>query len=173
MSIGLAFATLFFNACGEIVPRFNDTPSIKYDDIRWEFQNNVTGLGKYDSVIVILGFEDGDGDLGSFGIDSHKDIYTTIFKRVKGDTVAITYDQSLSSGQLPVLKKDKPGPIEGKMRIRLAFFPPPLSVTDSINTILYGDTLSFQIYVKDRADRTSNTIRTPEIIVLNPESAYR
>lgn len=163
----IVLAALLVCACGEIAPRFSNTPSISFKGIRKSPAPAVLG----DSVIVAIGFEDGDGDIGVQGTSDTrtKDFFSRVFKQFKGRRSAVAFDPSLTDSRLPIFKPDgRPGSIEGTISYGFVITPPPFVVTDSASTILPNDTLSFDISIADRAGNRSNPVTTDKIVVLSP-----
>ena len=158
---------MLVSACGEIAPRFSNVPAISFKDIRKSPAPAALG----DSVIVGIGFEDGDGDIGVQGTSDTKtkDFFSKVFKQFKGRRSLIAFDESLADSRLPIFKPDGlTGPIEGVISYGFVITPPPFVVTDSASTILPNDTLSFEITIADRAGNRSNTVTTDKIVVLSP-----
>lgn len=152
-------------------PKITPRPSrVYYNVIEGRLGNRV------DSVVVVLHFEDGDGDLGLTSEDrqnnpryqqnnpdgtSNKYYYNyfaKVYRKVDGEFTDANAGVPFS-GAFPPLKPDgKPGPIEGELEYSLLF---PLSSS------LPNDTIRFEIQIVDRELRESNIILT-ELIVVNP-----
>jgi hypothetical protein len=125
-------------------------------------------------VILVVHFEDGDGDLGLTSEDRQNNpryqqnkpdgnpniyyynYFVTVERRVNGQFVEA--DAAIpTSGAFPPLKPDgKPGPIEGDLEYSLIF--PLLSSPPN-------DTLRFKIQIVDRELRESNIITTDPIVI--------
>lgn len=144
-------------------PDFPTQPEIEFKDISKSIRiDQFTGANK-DSVVVSLVFRDGDGDLGMNSTEianaektSDFNYVVRVFRRQRGQFVE--FQPFLPySGFFPRLKTDdKIGPIEGTLSYSIDFFHPFTPKRDSIQ---------FQIYIKDRAGNTSNTVETKTIVL--------
>lgn len=164
--------------CKEIIigPNFGAVPKISYR--RYDVKRNIIEpkLGnRVDELILVIHFEDGDGDLGLTSDDrennprfklrnpdgTFNDYYYNYFataeRRINGQFVEINQGVPFT-GAFPPLKPDgKPGPIEGELEYSLFF---PLVDTPP------NDTLRFSIQIVDRALNLSNQVTT-ELVVIN------
>lgn len=137
--IGFAFV---FNACDKDKPEeYSSTPSITFVSISpgtvTEFQ---------DSITIVISYVDGDGDLGEN--NANVDNLFVIDKRVN-----ITYPfrvQQLSPDNSNIA-------IKGNLNIVLK----NTGITDGS----LQQSVSYQVYIKDRAGHQSNTITTTSITV--------
>lgn len=146
-------------------PEFDMTPEISFQNIRKEIRvDQFTGANK-DSVIISLGFRDGDGDLGlneSEKALAERDLnynyIVRVFRRRSGQFVE--FQPFLPySGYFPRLRNDnRIGPIEGVLDYSIDF-PHPFTPRN--------DTLKFEIQVKDREGNFSNKVETESIILNN------
>jgi hypothetical protein len=142
-------------------PTFDFKPNIEFSDIRKEIILEAFSGAKTDSVIVDIKFQDGDGDLGQNEIDKAKaagnfNYIVKIFEKKKGVYIEKIQTEPYS-GVFPRLKTSgKAGPIEGVLNYSMNFQQP---------FIPRNDTLKFQIYIKDRAGNSSNTIETAPIVL--------
>jgi hypothetical protein len=157
-------------------PNFSNIPKIEPRPPRI-YRNIIDQLGnRADSVILVLHFEDGDGDLGLTSDDRQNNpkfqqnnpdgtpnrywnnYFAEVERKVNGEFVPANAGVPFS-GAFPPLKPDgKPGPIEGELEYSLLF---PLSSSPP------NDTLRFRIQIVDRERQESNVIQT-EPIVVNP-----
>lgn len=110
-----------------------------------------------DSSFLILGFTDGDGDIGLSQNDTAGEFryncFIDIYRQTNGQWVKqefwIPYYY-----RVPVLKKTKKDkPLEGDIVIELLDFPPDLATPDI-------DTLKAVIFIKDRAQNKSNEVES-------------
>ncbi len=110
-----------------------------------------------DSSVLVLGFTDGDGDIGLGQSDTAGDFryncYMDIYRQTDGAWVKqefwIPYYY-----RIPVLKKsEKEKPLEGDIVLELLDFPPDLATAGP-------DTLKAVIYIKDRAQNKSNEVES-------------
>ncbi|MDO1451342.1 hypothetical protein Q0590_34020 [Rhodocytophaga aerolata] len=156
----------------DLVPKITPKPGRIYPNIIDSQLGN-----RVDSLILVLHFEDGDGDLGlssddretnphfrQYNPDGSENKYwynyfAKAYRKVNGQFVeviigakSVTY-----SGAFPPLKADgKPGPIEGDLEYSIYY---PLKSTPA------NDTVRFEIQLVDRALNESNIILTEPMIV--------
>ncbi len=152
-------------ACGEIIPSFSNTPEISFKG----FTRKALPDGS-DSLIISIGFKDGDGNLGS-NTQGPVNFFLTPYKRYQGQVIPVEFSEAAQSynGILPTLKEDlKAGPIEGVIDYRIRLFEPnpPTKPEEEKLNIRPGDIISFKVRVVDRAGNSSETITTEEIKVL-------
>ena len=113
-----------------------------------------------DSLFVFLSFTDGDGDIGRVGSDSTKDIV------VRDNRTGLIQERF----KIPMVPEDDSGNgIDGDIISRLyntcCLFPrqfPPCSVLDMYPL----DTITYDIFISDRAGNRSNIIQTPPVVLL-------
>ena len=148
-------------------PVFDVTPSISFKDIRKEIVINQFNGTKIDSIIISIGFQDGDGDLGYNDAEIKKatadlnnpnfNYVAKLFEQKKGKFTELNILGVPTSGFFQRLKvSDKLSPIEGSLDYYLTF---PQAFTPK------KDTIKLQIYIKDRAGHTSNTVETTPIVL--------
>jgi hypothetical protein len=156
-------------------PDFDNAPQIKPKPHRL-YENRIDSrLGnRIDSLVLVLHFQDGDGDLGLTSEDRQNNpkyqqftadgtpndyyynYFVTVERRVNGQFVKAYADVPFS-GAFPPLKPDgKPGPIEGDLEYSLIF---PLFSSPP------NDTLRFNIQIVDRELRRSNSITTDPVVI--------
>lgn len=123
----------------------SNTPSVKYISI------TPNPAVKYqDEIIITIEYTDGDGDLGENTAD------------VKNLFVTDSRNNVTSEFRIPQLAPDNSNIIiKGNLNINL---PPQGFVDDSNNS----ETVTYSIYVKDRAGNISNTVQT-EVLTVNKE----
>ncbi len=116
------------------------------------------GFGSEDSVYYTLSFTDGDGDLG--GISGKDSLNVFITDRRSNKPVEQTF-------RIPfVPEAGAKNGISGEIRF-LMFTTCCLSLEPCIATPSRPtDTLSYDIYIKDRAGHKSNVVQTKPIILL-------
>lgn len=79
------FSMLAVTACFT-PPEFSDIPKIEFKDVRFK---EVGGAAKDDSLILVLDFQDGNGDLGLTDADKDDEIFYYL-QNGTGDTIQIT-----------------------------------------------------------------------------------
>jgi len=141
-----------------------------------------SGIREGDSLLVHINYTDGDSDIGNYfsaasgpSFDFFAKPYVKnngVFKEWRPDNY-LTFD-----GMLPKIDNPKVGNIyengafkitvknkyQGEILYKLVLLAP----FDEFNSIQIGDTVRFEIYIKDRAPNTSNTITTQEFIFMKP-----
>ncbi|MCO5248760.1 MAG: hypothetical protein M9887_07435 [Chitinophagales bacterium] len=133
-------------------PKFSKVPEIKIKEIRQSGAQIHDG----DSVIVVLEFKDGDGDLGK---NSQTDTIPNLF--IVDHRFSIIDSQSYSIPNIP--KKGSVDAISGEIAINLLSkifcnpIHPPSEATD---------TLEFEFYIRDRAGNFSNQVSTGKMPIL-------
>lgn len=164
----LAGLILVVSACVS-EPDYSKTPAISFKGLFAYQRAAGTGVGqsRRDSLVVIIGFQDGDGDLGEntsdtarirqvFGKESWGNYELRTFEIVNGKPVEL----SLAGNKVlffPRLTKDgQKGAIEGTLDFSQKFF---------YQTGYRLAPVKFQIRVRDRALNVSNMIETDTIRV--------
>jgi hypothetical protein len=153
-----------------VEPNFDVVPNIKFADLRKEVILDAFDGTKKDSVIVSIGFQDGDGDLGyddknPVDAKAKKDaaakgdfaFVVKLFRQRRGKFTEVNYVPSLSGFFLALNTDNKKGPIEGTIDYSMDF-PHAFSFKK--------DSVKFQVTIKDRAGHTSNTVES-KVIILN------
>lgn len=151
-------------------PNFDIIPQIEFADLKKEVILDAFDGTKKDSVILTISFQDGDGDLG---YDDKKDAdakakrdaatkgdfayVIKAFRQRRGKFTEVNYVPSLSGFFLALKTDGKVGPIEGFLDYSMDF-PHAFSFKK--------DSIKFQVYIKDRAGHTSNTVES-KVIILN------
>lgn len=117
-----------------------------------------------ESLMMSLRFTDGDGDIGLY--DDEKDppydynLFIDIYRRVMGVHEKIIFpDTTLTfNSRIPVVTGNENGKaIEGVIEYTFDY--------KLLRTFLLGDTVAFDVSIKDRALNRSNIVRTPDIII--------
>ena len=156
------FAGYFLLACSK-PPVYPLEPVITYEGLsRAEIPQSSNSVDQLDTLIIRLGFTDGDGDLGdqdsvNIILTDSRDGFENIFK--------IKPIPALGSGD----------GISGEIAIKLTNNPntkyfcctfPNTRVTCIPSTEFPTDTMSYSIRIRDRAGNWSNTIRTETFTIL-------
>lgn len=124
-------------------------PVISYTGL----SGNQIKAGSNQKIILEFSFSDGDGDLGNTPSSGNFDIYTTDSR----DTAPINY----------FFPKDMPKAVNTQLGISgictLAIEGEFLLLRPDRPA---GDTVKYEVYIKDRAGNESNRFTTPEIYIL-------
>jgi hypothetical protein len=161
--VGIFSLFIMLSSCYQ-EPAFNTSPNIEFKGIKkLIILDQFSGAAK-DSLIISIKFQDGDGDLGLDETQKPdaiaKNDYNYIIRlfRKKNGSFNEIISTVPYSGFFQKLRNDgKTGPIEGVLDYSLDFFHPSIPKKDS---------LKFQIYIKDRAGNSSNTVES-NVVVLN------
>lgn len=117
-----------------------------------------------DSSVLVLGFTDGDGDIGLTQSDTAGDFRYNCFIDIYRQTNGVWEKQEFWIPyyyRIPMLKKTaKEKPLEGDIVLELLDFPPDLAT-------LGRDTLKAVIYIKDRAQNKSNEVESEVFYTLD------
>ena len=138
------FISLFIFSCLK-PPQFPETPEILFVSV-----NSTQVHQETDSILMIISFKDGDGDIGSTDQDTATNCYITDHRPGKPD---YTYNYKIPFITPLGTTKD----ISGKININL-----PGITCIPFHTV---DSVTYKIVIKDRAGHTSNQVVTPVIIV--------
>ena len=144
-------------------PDYPDEPVIEFQSISKNTLRQSALPGPLDSVLVTLTFTDGDGDLGSEGNDFNifimdgrdsfpRDPYRLPYVAPQGTGNGISGDISIRLPSLCCIYTEPDGTKRacGSVPVQL-------------------DTLSYIIYIKDRAGHESNRIKTPPLTLICKE----
>jgi len=123
----------------------------------------VDGNIPFPSMILDIGFQDGDGNLGNVRPDTTHNLFVHVFDVLTNDTIPmqITHNQGVDwedwvrSFNVPDLG---PGPLSGTFNIGFYTFDFPTLQQLSQNGIV-----QFKVYIYDRAGVRSNEVITPNI----------
>jgi len=143
----LGISALFWQAC-QPIRLFDDVPAISFISVEPLVVTEIT-----DSIVITIGFTDGDGDLGLPEEDTTSDV--TVFDKRRG---LPAFGDILYPYRMPVVTP--PGnnkQISGEVRlvIQNTFRRPGLTT----------DTVHYSIQIRDRALRESNIVETPDIVI--------
>ena len=140
--------------CKDETP-LSTTPSISFVSLE---PRTVKAASSEDTVFLTFRFADGDADLG-VGADAagQYDVFLTDSR-----------DSTVSEYLFPDIADELRDPVKGMtgtatLIIQAALLRP----RDSIHTVT-GDTLRYEVYVKDRAGHESNRFTTPDIFLTPP-----
>jgi hypothetical protein len=124
--------------------------------------NNHDSLGQ-----ITISYTDGDGDIGLYDYDTIEPLkynfYLKFFSQKNGQPVElIPADPNLGfNARIPILtptgkNKNIKGEISFDLELYYAW------------SLLESDTISFEVYIKDRAQHISNIVKTPQYIIHRP-----
>jgi hypothetical protein len=138
-------------------PSENTRPSISFIALT---PDTIQGGSNKDTTFLYFGIKDADGDLGNDPATGKYDIFLRD-SRYKHDT-------SFPIGRyfLPYIPEDARDPIngvdgQGVIALRAVYITPR---PDTLHK-LHGDTLNYQVWVKDLAGNTSDTIETTPLYI--------
>lgn len=174
LSYGMILLVGFIASSCFIEPSYPNSPKITFKGFsRYGLEaGSSVGQPKRDSLVITIGFEDGDGDLGyNLPIDSSA---SARYKQAGGwgnykirifrfENNKFTELSPGENGFLifpPLSREGKKGPIEGNLELRQIY---PYS------TKYKNDPVKFRIQIRDRALNLSNEIETDTLIVPFPE----
>lgn len=132
-------------------PEYSDTPEISIQEIRKSRPIPQAG----DSVIVVLYFKDGDGDLGK---RNSEDTIPNLFIMDKRFNIIDSQSYSIPNIPQSGSVKDISGVIEINLLSKMYCNPLYPGIT--------ADTLEFVLQVRDRAGRFSNQVSTGPFHIL-------
>ncbi|NUQ26039.1 MAG: hypothetical protein HUU34_18980 [Saprospiraceae bacterium] len=142
-------------------PDYADEPEINFISLNKNTIAQGNGNSPADTLAVVFGFTDGDGDLGING-DS-----LDVYLKDSRDGFVNTY-------KLPVIPEEGVGNgISGEITIKIPNVPFNICCTypDNSDACLPNanfptDTFSYSINIRDRAGHLSNTIQTATVTIL-------
>ena len=156
LSIVLIVSCIIFVACYK-TPEYPIEPQIEF--VTYSAQQPYTIP---DTAFLRISFTDGDGDLGKI---NNADSSSRIFIR------DVKYSLDKVPQAIPVIpQKGTTKAISGTIDIKLAGTG-GVGLFDGSSCLLYQhpfDTLTFEIYIQDRAGHISNKIITPPLVVRCP-----
>ncbi len=151
-------------------PEFPNEPTISYKNVE---QYHFTEAGRpQDSLRIIIGFEDGDGDLGLTSDDNQPpfnpasgttpqgeyfyNYFVTMYIKQNGQFQLFQFPNAggLNSRFFPLAPDGRVGPLEGDLKYTIKM--------DSKNFAI-GDVVKFDVYIVDKKLNKSNRITTREI----------
>ncbi len=143
---------LAFYACRD-VDSFPIEPKIEYKGF-----GTILGVNNSDSLgILSIGFEDGDGDIGS---ENQENYFISIYQMVDGEMQKVELpDTSVNFNAIipDLTPKGKYKGIKGTIDYLLELY--------NFLPLLESDTIAFETYIKDRAGHQSNVVMTPDLIL--------
>ncbi len=161
-------------------PKFSTTPVISFKEIR-KFPlaavPSQIGLGKRDSVVISIDFQDGDGDIGVTNAQLEEERFkgkhnfkVRFFIKRNGSFQEISRSPTDSGNIFPLLAGGKSGPIEGVISKTIGpiLYDLPIAPSPSVpalNDFPKNDTIYFMVKLIDRELQESNEIQTSEIII--------
>ncbi len=137
-------ASTFYFSCLK-PPQFSETPEINFVSI-----NSTNVMEQTDSIKMVIGFKDGDGDLGVHQDDTSTNCFITDIRPGKPD---YTYGYRIPFITPNGTVKD----ISGQISISL----PGITCIPG-RTI---DSVTYKIKIRDRVGHLSNEVETPLILV--------
>jgi hypothetical protein len=147
---GIIVMLLVFTACQKNT--ISKIPQIRFQSLTPDSVKAGSGL---DTVNITFYLTDGDADLGNDPNGTNYDIY---IRDSRTDTFKGYFFPSISSEA-----EDATKGIEGYCTFQqLGAFLIPRADSAHLN----GDTLYYEIYIKDRAQHESNHITTPNVYIL-------
>lgn len=117
--------------------------------------NTVRNGNSEDSISISFRFQDGDADLGN---DPASGIYDITMIHSKDTSMLLRYP-------LPDIPEQMKDPEKGFEGYATVVVPAAFLVLDSLH-LQTGDTFTFEIFIKDRANNESNHITTPDIYIV-------
>ncbi|WP_242918537.1 hypothetical protein [Pontibacter liquoris] len=171
---------LLFSACRK-EPNYPDTPEIEFRRVdQYTYPtNNVL----HDSLVIVLGYKDGDGDLGlnrlqkddpdsnppyNSGSPYEYNFFASLQIK-KGDQyvpLALSNNLLNLNGRFQRLTSDsRAEALEGEIKYSLVNFD--RAIFDFFDPTLFSptDTIRFEIYIYDRALHKSNVVVTDDLVL--------
>ncbi|MFN8259748.1 MAG: hypothetical protein U0X41_02290 [Chitinophagales bacterium] len=137
-------------------PEYPIEPTLKFDS--YSFVNPYEALT---DASMYFTFTDGDGDLGKTSNNDTVNINSIIIRNIKNnlfDTANIPY----------IPKKGTTDAISGKIEVKIFNSVLKGGFIDQSDVLLLQkpyDTLTYEVFIKDRAGHVSNIVTTPPLIV--------
>lgn len=111
-----------------------------------------------DTLLLRIGFEDGDGDIGFLDTDTTKNLFLTYMEVNNGSATEIELPIPFSYKVPNIMPSGKNKYVKGIMTIIIhPFYYNPSSNFDAIR---------YKVLIKDRAGNISNEVETPDIEVI-------
>jgi hypothetical protein len=136
---------LFLFSCSkktELKDSVNPRPKIKLNSM-----NNTEYTQFKDSILIVISYEDGDGDLGFEDADKHS-LFVKDSRLQKSDSYYVP----------PLAPPESNIPIKGELNIVL---PPPFILSNAPSENVY-----FEIQLQDRAGNMSNLVVSPTVKIV-------
>ena len=151
-------------------PDFESAPYLEFITLERELVANPFAISdtiKDDIITLTTYFEDGDGDLGLDinGVDStltesqRNNYWLSIYKKEADGFQLLRVDSSTFER---LLEADLKSPINGNIQ-----FSTRIERVGDVIDIVKGDTITFSLYLTDRAGNQSNTIYTDTIVAFS------
>lgn len=151
-------------------PSYDETPRIEYNSIKKDIITNSLTLSKVDSITISIRFEDGDADLGINDLSdtaSQDNYFVTTYIQKEGSFQEIQFPIEFDAKFGRLGPSNYTGPLDGELNRGLEINHQGTN-TYTLNgntfTLNAGDTLQFEIQIKDESSNFSNTIITDPII---------
>ncbi|WP_347158621.1 hypothetical protein [Pontibacter chitinilyticus] len=172
-SLALLAPVLLFSACRK-EPNYPDTPEIEFRRVEQTTELN-NGI-QHDDLTLVIGYKDGDGNLGLSKTDSSSgdfdppfDVKSPYFNnffadlQVKRGNTYVPYFENTAlnfNGRFPRLSADgRTEALEGEIRYTISSF-----YSDVFDA---NDTIRFEIYIYDRSLNKSNIVYTNDIVLFS------
>ncbi|MBA9077922.1 MULTISPECIES: hypothetical protein [Rufibacter] len=177
----LPFAMAFAIGLSSCVkdPDFPMEPSLSFREVEQSTVTNNPSVGVYEKLILVLRFQDGDGNLGlspnrekypgdfkgPFADNQkyHYNWFATTYKKVNGkyEVLKISNTPLVYNGRFPRIdSEDRQEPLEGDIRYTIE-----INKKSTGSFIQRGDTIRFDVFIVDRALNESNTVSTSDIVI--------
>lgn len=140
----IAIISLIAVSCNKKT-KYSNIPKLQFDKL----SHNTVQAGSDEKILISFLFEDGDGNIG-FGTPN-------LYLKDSRDTVIYTYN-------IPNIP-DKFNPESGLKGIIQVQFEAAFLLLRSDTAHVETDTLTWDIYMKDKAGNKSNTITTSSLIL--------
>ncbi|WP_207429999.1 hypothetical protein [Sabulibacter ruber] len=176
--LGLAFVlgSLGLTSCYD-EPDFPLTPNLTFRGIEQRTLRNPQNI-RYDSLILVVRFQDGDGNLGlsetlfpedkeppfNSGGEFFHNILVNVYKKVNGQYLKVQlFGNDLTyNGRFPRVSTDaRVEPLEGDIRYSINIF----ENRSTDNPLQAGDTIRFDAQILDR-DRNKSPVVTSDDVIL-------
>jgi hypothetical protein len=136
---------------------YSIVPQIYYKSVT---PNTINERDTTSAVQIQFEFTDGDGDLG---YDQQDTVHNIYFKDSR-DTAAADFTFNYPFPYVASNMRPKNGSLQGNVVANLTYSYFSINL-DSLHVALGGDTLTFKIYIIDKAGHKSNVITTDPIYV--------
>lgn len=155
-NVFLFFAGLFVASCVR-PPEYSDVPTLEFRSFSKDTMRQ--GVFSEDSVFLVLYFTDGDGDFGTPGQGTQKNIFikdkrtNRTFREFKAPFVPVEGTGNGISGTITI-----------KLFSTCCIYPEPSGIfpCEVSDEFPYND-IALEVFITDRAENKSNTITTPAL----------